>query len=378
MILEIFAALVLLIYGVRLLKHRAAWIRIKPVATVENDRSVSIVIVARNEMENLHRLIPRLKDQTYRHITEILVVDDESTDGTGEYLRSEGVRVLRSHPGSHFRKKEGLKLALQHAKGEIILQTDADCIVGEHWVETMVNALNSGTQLVQGPLTYRRTGSLFSGVLEAEQAVLNGLAGSGIALGQPMVGNAANMAYVKDAFDTEIVLGSNLSASGDDSEILEAVAERHGRSAIVFNKEFHALVQAEAPQSFNEFFHQRLRWASKVSLRSFSRIGKDALIFSLANFVLLVLIFGAVIELIPWGNVWTLFTVKYVIDLCWFLTIWPFYRPPDCGKGWLIDSLVLVIFYPIYTFIFAVLSKFVPFKWKDQKIAPWTRSSGTS
>lgn len=368
----------MLIYGVRLLKHRAAWIKMQSVPIRENEVTVSIVVVARNELQNLQKLIPKLKAQTYMHISEIIVVDDESTDGTIDYLRSEGVRVLESHPQSNFRKKEGLKLALKHATGDIILQTDADCWVGERWVENMVNAFEEQVHLVQGPLTYWGSGSFVSGVLTAEQSVLNGLSGSGIALGQPALSNAANMAYYKDAFDPEITLGSNLTASGDDSEIHGAIAGKHGTLAIKFNKDIHAIVYAKPPISLSEFFHQRLRWASKVSLRTLTKGGIDTFIFSLANFMVIAMIPAGILGWIAWEDVWLFFLVKYLIDLTWFLTVWPFYQVPDCGKGWLVDSIALVIFYPLYTAIFGLLSKFVPYKWKGQKIAPSTRSNGRS
>ncbi len=323
-------------------------------------------------------MIPLLHAQSYSNISEIIVVDDESTDGSADFLKTQDITYLRSKPRSALRKKEGLKLALSHAKGDIIVQTDADCWVGEHWVERMAGSLDAYARLIQGPLTYRRSHKVWSGILESEQAVLNALSGSGISIGRPALGNAANMAYFRGDIDPDLDLGVNGSVSGDDEEIISAVIEKYGPSAVRFNKEPDAMVFARGPEGIQEFFYQRLRWDSKVKLRGLTKVGLDSILFSLTNFLLLGLVVAAMFKMITWDLVATYYGVKYLIDLRWFITIWPFYRPPDCGKGWLLDSLILVIFYPFYTFFFAVLSKFVPFKWKNQKIAPWTRSSGTS
>jgi len=273
-----------------------------------------------------------------------------------------------------------LRFALSEATGDIILQTDADCIVSQQWVEYVVGRFDDETQLVLGPLTYRvDSNSYVLGLLEAEQSVLSGLTASGVALGQPIMSNAANMAYRRTAVDPVLVLGSSGAASGDDQEIVQEVGKKYGSAAMRFAKDAQAIVRTEAPQSVSEFWNQRLRWASKVSFRS-DTASLDLLLFPLVNLCVVVLAILAFLDPKTWEDgIWLFLLFKYPIDMMFFLNIWPFYRKNSCRcSNLILDSLVLVIFYPFYTFIFAVLSKFVPFKWKNQKIAPWTRSSGIS
>ncbi|MCF7855490.1 MAG: glycosyltransferase [Candidatus Pacebacteria bacterium] len=59
--------------------------------------SLSIIIPARNEADNLPTLLQSIALQTYQP-AEVIVVDDESTDGTGEIARQAGARVITSRP----------------------------------------------------------------------------------------------------------------------------------------------------------------------------------------------------------------------------------------------------------------------------------------
>ena len=86
---------------------------------------VSVVIPAYNEEPALSTLIEELEGAPSDY--EILVVDDGSTDRTGEILKSRGIRVIR-HP-YNIGYGASLKTGIRHAAGEIIAIMDAD---GQH------------------------------------------------------------------------------------------------------------------------------------------------------------------------------------------------------------------------------------------------------
>jgi glycosyltransferase involved in cell wall biosynthesis len=93
--------------------------------------SVSIIVPARNEEANLERVLRSLAGQ--RGVREILVVDDQSEDRTGEIaeaLKSEMpfLRLLHidSLPGGWLGKTYALSVAGRQAKGDWLLFTDAD------------------------------------------------------------------------------------------------------------------------------------------------------------------------------------------------------------------------------------------------------------
>jgi glycosyltransferase involved in cell wall biosynthesis len=85
----------------------------------------SVLVPAYNEIQAVTRLIRALKQVA--NWQEIIVVDDGSTDGTGERAAEAGAQVVR-HP---YNKGNGaaVKSALRAARGRYILIVDAD---GQH------------------------------------------------------------------------------------------------------------------------------------------------------------------------------------------------------------------------------------------------------
>jgi 4,4'-diaponeurosporenoate glycosyltransferase len=89
--------------------------------------NLSIVIPARNEEDNLPRLLQSIAAST-AHPAEVLVVDDASTDNTALIAQSLGATVITSAPlpagwtGKAWACHQGAKLAI----GEYLLFLDAD------------------------------------------------------------------------------------------------------------------------------------------------------------------------------------------------------------------------------------------------------------
>lgn len=108
---------------------------------------VSIIVPARNEERNLPTLLPSLLTQNYpADRFEVIVVDDQSTDGTPEILaeaaaRDGRLRVVRGTPlpegwkGKPHAMMEGAAVA----QGDWLLFTDADTI---HHPAALVSAIS--------------------------------------------------------------------------------------------------------------------------------------------------------------------------------------------------------------------------------------------
>jgi hypothetical protein len=97
---------------------------------------VTVILPTYNERASLEALHPRLMAALGAFDAEVLVVDDDSPDGTGDYVRSherDGVYRLLSRPG-----RAGLATAvrdgLDQARGDIVVVMDAD---GSHPPETI-------------------------------------------------------------------------------------------------------------------------------------------------------------------------------------------------------------------------------------------------
>ena len=93
--------------------------------------TVSVIVAARNEEEDLGPALDSLLAQEYPGL-EILVVDGRSTDRTREVARARGPRVKLVEepplPPGWVGKNWGCSLGAQAASGELLLFTDADVV----------------------------------------------------------------------------------------------------------------------------------------------------------------------------------------------------------------------------------------------------------
>jgi dolichol-phosphate mannosyltransferase len=87
---------------------------------------IMVVVPTYNERANLEQLIPRVLGQAPE--IELMVVDDGSPDGTGEYADSVAAENPRVHV-LHRPGKMGLGSAYVHAFTHILDTTDADLVV---------------------------------------------------------------------------------------------------------------------------------------------------------------------------------------------------------------------------------------------------------
>ena len=94
---------------------------------------VSVIIPARDEARNIERCVRSILAATYPNI-EVIVVDDNSTDGTGDLVErlgvgvGVGVRLVRGAelPPGWFGKQWALVQGYRVARGELLLFADAD------------------------------------------------------------------------------------------------------------------------------------------------------------------------------------------------------------------------------------------------------------
>jgi glycosyltransferase involved in cell wall biosynthesis len=95
--------------------------------------AVSIVIPARNEEENLGKLLASLAGLDFpRQRLEIILVDHESTDRTAEIARAAGAKVLNKKGGTI---SSARNFGAFHAAAPILAFLDADCTVAADWLE---------------------------------------------------------------------------------------------------------------------------------------------------------------------------------------------------------------------------------------------------
>ena len=115
---------------------------------------VSVVMVTRDRRELLARALDALAVQT-RPADEVLVVDNGSSDGTGQLLAERvhaqqppGLQLVPA-PAS-LSVAEARNAAVAASSGEVIAFTDDDCRPRPQWLEALLAGFAGGVGLVQG------------------------------------------------------------------------------------------------------------------------------------------------------------------------------------------------------------------------------------
>lgn len=235
---------------------------------VESDLSiqspVSVIICARNELENLKKNLASVLEQDYNDF-EVIVVNDCSNDGSDWFLhdlskenRRLKVVTINDHPRFKHGKKFAVTLGIKASQNENMLFTDADCNPSSNqWLMRMQNSFKGKTEIVLGYSPYERTPGLMNKIIRFETffTALNYLS---FALdGKPYMGVGRNMAYKKSLFFKGKGFASHMHIlSGDDDLFVNQNANSVNTSI-----EIHpdAQVWSEPKRTFSEFISQKLR-----------------------------------------------------------------------------------------------------------------------
>lgn len=114
--------------------------------------SITLISTVLNEGDNIHHMMNGLLKQS-RQADEILIVDGGSTDNTVETIRSYQDRLpLKVIVRDGCNISEGRNLAIDTAKGDILVITDAGTRLSETWLENITQAMldDSDTTVVAG------------------------------------------------------------------------------------------------------------------------------------------------------------------------------------------------------------------------------------
>ena len=136
----------------------------------------SVVITAHNAAGTIGATIGSIANQAgiASDELEIVLVDDRSTDGTLDAALAAGapnlrtIRIDQVSSSGLTTRQDALVVGFGAARGDIVLTTDADGIVGEDWVSSLAGPILSGSaDAAAGPVSFKAE----SGMLGAWQTV---------------------------------------------------------------------------------------------------------------------------------------------------------------------------------------------------------------
>jgi cellulose synthase/poly-beta-1,6-N-acetylglucosamine synthase-like glycosyltransferase len=265
-------------------------VRAVPRATPAGNHTFSIVIAARNEERDLRACLDSVVRQSLDASRyEVIVVDDRSTDATVDIARECAdrhanltlVRIAET-PAGMVPKKHAIMQGIDRSRHEIIVLTDADCIVPPTWLAAIDRMFDGRTGLVQGITAYHEVvgmGRLFYQMQALEFIAHNVVAAAAIGAGLPLNANANNLSFRKDAY-REIggYGGAGAIVSGDDDMLLQKF-HRSGSWEIRFMTDPQGAVTTRPTPTMSGIFEQRKRWGSVTVHYGVSQIALLAGIF---------------------------------------------------------------------------------------------------
>ncbi len=229
------------------------------------DTPISIIVCAHNELSNLDRLIPNLFNQSYPDF-EVIIVLDQSTDGSREYLDTLHNPMLRiiesSNVPSHLNsKKYGLIQAIAQAKNEWLLFTDADCFpASPHWITQFSYHMDDQTDLILGISPYENANHFISKITNYETFQTAVSYASAAIRGNAYMGVGRNIAYRKSKFEA---VGGFLPyeqiTGGDDDLLVQKLSTPSNTKLTTHPK---SLTYSKPERTWREYFNQKTRHLS--------------------------------------------------------------------------------------------------------------------
>jgi cellulose synthase/poly-beta-1,6-N-acetylglucosamine synthase-like glycosyltransferase len=236
---------------------------------------ISVLIPVRDEENTIIDCLNSILVGSYpQHLYEIIIIDDHSTDNTAQLVRNlnqtnvqiielkNHVQVVENQPF----KKKAIALAIERAKGDLIVTTDGDCIVQKDWLSLIATFYETqNKRFIAAPVCFHDEKSFFEKFQSLDYIGMMGITGAGVHGRFTHMCNGANLAYQKKLF-YEVGGFKHIDhvASGDDVLLMQKVA-KFDPDALGFLKNKEATVFTKAKPTIKEFVHQRLRWASKSS-----------------------------------------------------------------------------------------------------------------
>lgn len=300
--------------------------RDKTQTTADNLPPVSVVIVSKNESENLARYLPVILEQDYPHF-EVIVVNMGSTDETDVLLKA----LNQQYPHLYHtyvpaeaedvnEKKLALTLGIKAAKNDVLLFTEAYCVPSsDQWIREFAVEFSKGKEVVLGFCTLKIDKRVAMRKFILYDNMVHGLKYLSLAvLGKPFMGISRNLAYKREIFFEEKGFSSVLSIEGGEDDLFINSIAKKKRIGVAISPE--SMTQSDVVNNF-------LTWRSLKSGYLYTKQfykGASSLIFGWETFSKYCFYLSSIAGIV-YGSVFrnypllalsiVLLTVRFVIQL---------------------------------------------------------------
>ena len=340
------------------------------IADLPPKTTFSVVVVFRNESENLSDLITSLNQLNYpKSLYKVLFVNDESDDNSVEIIKTNilktnlNYQILNREVKTKSPKKDAIQTAINSSENEWIITTDADCIVPKYWLDSFDTFIQKNRyKFVAGPVAYNFKKRALHQFQTLDFVSLIGATIGSFGIKKPYMVNGANLAYEKSFFYELDGFKDNLEiASGDDVFLLQK-AVKTDASQVGFLKTDKALVKTKPVDSLSALISQRIRWSAKSTSYS-SLFGKlTGLIVLITNLLVVLSIIIGLMSIISWKSCLYIWIIKISIDFILLFKTIRFLNQEELIKSYVWSCLV----YPFFIGYVAIASLFIGYNWKGR------------
>ncbi len=370
MIILSIVILLFVCYSILILYYWQSWKAIPDfkISLPATDITISVIIPARNEENNIRQLLESLQRQTYpAALTEIIVVDDHSTDQTANIVRQfSSVKLVQlKEENINSYKKKAIETGIAAAIRELIVTTDADCIPSEEWLQTIAAfKKENGSVFIAAPVVFDCNSSVVQLFQAMDFMILQGITGASVHKNIHSMCNGANLAYERKVFyEVNGFTGVDHIASGDDMLLMHKIWKQYP-DRVHYLKSKDAIVATQPMKTWKAFFNQRIRWASKAKKYDDKRIIAVLLLVYFFNLSFLALGIAGFFCYHYWFYLTGIWIAKTLIELPFFLSVSHFFN-----KQW--AAKLFFFFQPLhilYTIISGLFGQFGKYEWKGRKV----------
>lgn len=371
MIISIIAIFVCASYFIVIFLFYLGWLSITTFSTDSKNPQIytSIIIPVRNEAQQIEALLKNILNQNLsKEFYEIIIVDDDSEDETATVVKS----INQNHfnvffhnlPKTFSGKKAAILFALNKAKGDLIITTDGDCVMGPKWLSTIVGYYEKHKpKMILGPVLFHEEKNIFHLLQSLEFSSLIASSAGATGIHRPIMCNGANLAFEKSIFfEINNVLHAEIT-SGDDVFLLHSLKKKY-RKDIRFLKSNEAVVFTKPQQTIGSFINQRIRWAGKSKYYFDTDSIVSAIVVLLMNSILLITLLMGCINTYYLNIFALILSVKFITDMLLLHSFLSFFRKQKLF-AWFVPMQII---YFVYVCFIGTFGYFVKVKWKGRNV----------
>jgi biofilm PGA synthesis N-glycosyltransferase PgaC len=271
---ELFCQIVLAVFAagcfIQLLYSIGFFLRLaffKPKSEQMQQKPVSVIICARNEMKNLRQNLESILNQNYPSY-QVIVVNDCSWDDTGLYLEVMEqhyhhlkVVTIKEQERYQHGKKFALSIGIKAAQYDYLLLTDADCIpASDNWIAEMMQVYDSQTEIVLGYGAYEKMSGLLNKWIRFDTAY-SAMQYLSFALCKlPYMGVGRNLSYTKELFFKRKGFASHQHILSGDDDLFVNEHANNNNVAVCLNP--NSFTISKPKLNWSDWFNQKKRHIS--------------------------------------------------------------------------------------------------------------------